>query len=195
MAGDNDKAVDGCHRALVLAERELNRPGTLGIVTLAREWDRLILRHMARFFDRRAPLIVSLERLLILLSPIEACSAVRGHALLVPENRESQPVLASSVFRRGFRHLGAGFSPCVSAAVLGGRSRSQGRGARICPPNFDPFLAGSLSEKVVVAHARDGVRQHVVCAHRFGETDQVEQFAGEAPHGRDHCELAVAIGS
>ena len=35
--------------------------------------------------DRCAPLVMSLERLLILLSPIEACSAIRRHARILPE--------------------------------------------------------------------------------------------------------------
>jgi len=91
MAGSNHEAVGGFHGPLVLAERQFNRRGTLGIVALAREWDRLILGHMARFFDRCAPLVVSLERLFILLSPIEACSAIRRHARILPESPSSQP--------------------------------------------------------------------------------------------------------
>ena len=118
MAGGNHEAVDGCHGPLVLAERQLNRRGTLGIVALAREWDRLILGHMARFFDRCAPLVVSLERLLILLSPIEACSAIRRHALLVPESSRSQPGACPQVFAEAVGAPSARPRRLYAAAVL-----------------------------------------------------------------------------
>jgi hypothetical protein len=106
VAGSDDEAVDGFDGPFVLAERQLYRLGTPGIIALAREWDRLVFGHMARFFHRSAALVVSLERLLILLGPIEAPSAVRGHARILPESSDSQPVEESEQPRSFSRRAG-----------------------------------------------------------------------------------------
>ena len=76
MAWGNHETVDRFHGALVLAERELNRRGASGVVALARERDGLILRHAAFFLDRGTALVVSLERLLVLLCAVQTRLAV-----------------------------------------------------------------------------------------------------------------------
>lgn len=70
MAKGDYEAVDAFHCMLVLAQRQLDRHGASWIVALTRERDRLIRRHMAGFFERCAALVMRLERLLILLSPL-----------------------------------------------------------------------------------------------------------------------------